>query len=249
MNEQQHHDEFYGGDAQTIHASALFGYLQERTAVDFLRRTGATRNHRVLSLGCGDGAIERLLAPHVAEIVGMDISSVAVDRANSQARAHGLANVRFESADLCDPPSSDAGHFDVVAGFGFLHHLPDEAIYRVMHAARQRLNGNGVFYSTDPNVYRVVRLFAALVRRSYDRYHSPDERELDPSALRKIARQAGFSQTQVRCIDYFLGPVAWVMPGLPNWLIKPLGHLDRLLAATPILRRVGSSFSLVARSA
>jgi SAM-dependent methyltransferase len=221
--------------------------VHRRTAHEFLRRTGVGRGERLLSLGCGDGAIERQLAPHVGEIVGLDVSGVAVARARAAAR--GLSNLSFVE---CDPRGRalDAwGRFDAIAAFAFLHHLDDAGIDALLAQARAALPDGGCFYSVDPSRRRMVRVFAALVRGAYERHHSPDERELDPEGIAAAARRAGFARTELRYTDFFLGPLAWLAPGTPRWTAPVLAALDALALHTPLVRRYASSFSLIARPA
>jgi hypothetical protein len=111
------------------------------------------------------------------------------------------------------------------------------------------LRPGGLFYSADPSRRRLVGLFAGLVRSTYDRYHSPDERELDPEALAACAAQAGFSRPAIGYTDYFLGPLAWLAPGTPSWLARRLEAMDNAALRLPLLRRYASSFSLLARAA
>src|SRR6185503_18738311 len=113
---------------------------------------------------------------------------------------------------------------------------------------RKTLRPGGVFYSTDPSRRRLVRLLVGLVRRTYDRHHSPDERELDPEAVAAFAEQAGFSQRAVTYTDYFLGPLAWLAPGTPPWLAALMEALDSASLRLPLARRYASSFSLRARA-
>src|SRR5207237_539652 len=61
VNERDYHDQHYANEAR-IFASPLFARVHDRSAADFLRLTGAGPAQRMLSLGCGDGAIERRLA-------------------------------------------------------------------------------------------------------------------------------------------------------------------------------------------
>src|SRR5437588_8758510 len=84
-----------------------------------LKLTGAGKNSRVLSLGCGIGDTELLLAPHVGEIVGIDLSPAAIRQARADADRLGIPNARFEQG------TSASGRFDVVIAVFFLHHLPD----------------------------------------------------------------------------------------------------------------------------
>jgi SAM-dependent methyltransferase len=240
MNERDYHDRHYETEA-AIFARPLFRRVHARAVRQFLRATRAGRSHRVLSLGCGDGSIERLLAPQVGEVVGMDISPVAIDQA--RARSQGVSNVSFFVAD-----GDWRGHYDFIVAFAFLHHLDDAAIRETLRAARRSLKPGGIFYSSDPSVRRMVALFRGLVRGTYQRYHSPDERELDPAALAALVADAGFAAPAISYADYFLGPLAWLAPGAPRWLGAPLEALDDLALAIPWLRRYASSFCLCASS-
>ncbi len=113
---------------------------------------------------------------------------------------------------------------------------------------REALRPGGAFYSSDPSRQRLVGLFTGLVRRAYDRHHSPDEREIEPQALAALAAAAGFSRAAIEFTDYFLGPLAWLAPGTPRWLAPPLEAIDNLALSVPLLRRYASSFSLLARA-
>jgi len=140
------------------------------------------------------------------------------------------------------------GEFDVIVAFAFLHHLADGAIADTLRAARRRLRPGGAFYSSDPSQRRLVRRLAGLVRTTYERYHSPDERELDPAVLARLALEAGFASAAIGYTDYFLGPLAWLAPGTPRWVAAPLAALDGVALRVPLLRRYASSFSLLARA-
>jgi SAM-dependent methyltransferase len=238
VNEREFHDRHYAAEA-ALFDTPLFRRVHDRAARRFLRETGAGAAHRVLSLGCGEGSLERRLAPHVGEVVGIDISEVAVSQARAKSAAH--RNLRFEASR-----GLPQGPFDVVAAFAFLHHLDDGAIAETLRAARKALKPGGVFYSSDPSRRRLVGLFTGLVRRTYEHYHSPDERELDPYLLMKLIGAAGFERVEVRYTDYFLGPLAWLAPGTPRGLAAGLEALDNLALAVPLVRRYASSFSLCA---
>jgi len=240
VNERDYHDEHYAAEA-ALFETPLFRRVHDRAARQFLRATRAGRSHRILSLGCGEGSIERRLAPHVGAIVGVDISSVAI--AQARAKSAGLANLSFEISAEVVP-----GEFDIVAAFAFLHHLDDAAIARTLRAARDVLRPGGLLYSSDPSRQRLVGLFRRVVRETYERHHSPDERALEPAALVRMCREAGYSEVTTEYTDYFLGPLAWLAPATPARLAGPLESLDNLALGIPLLRRTASTFSLCACS-
>jgi SAM-dependent methyltransferase len=238
VNEREYHDQHYAAEA-ALFESPLFRRVRDRAARQFLRCTRPGPSHRILSLGCGDGSIERLLAPHVGSIVGVDISPVAI--AQARTKSAGYANLSFTER-------SPGGPFDIVAAFAFLHHLDDAAIRDTLRAARKALRPGGLLYSSDPSRRRLVGLFRGLVRKTYERHHSPDERELDAGTLASMALQAGFSRVQMGYTDYFLGPLAWLAPGTPSGVARAIEAMDNLALRVPLLRRYASSFYLCASS-
>lgn len=238
MNERDYHDQHYKAEAALFDAP-LFRRVHDRAAREFLRCTGAGPSHRILSLGCGDGSIERRLAPYVGSIVGVDISPVAI--AQARIKSAGFANLAFAE-------KAPDGPFDIVAAFAFLHHLDDTAIRDTLRSARKALRPGGLFYSSDPSRRRLVGLFRGLVRKTYDRFHSPDERELDPRALALMLSETGFERPAIGYADYFLGPLAWLAPGTPAGLARALEAMDNFALKVPLLRRYASSFYLCVSS-
>lgn len=80
---------------------------------------GDLAEKRVLDLGCGVGRNGIQIARYAAEVVGYDLSEVAVARANETAQQHGVTNFRAEVNNF-----SDVGEerFDVVLCVNMLHH-------------------------------------------------------------------------------------------------------------------------------
>jgi SAM-dependent methyltransferase len=76
---------------------------------------------RTLEVGCGTGTNAIYLAQHGFEVVGVDISPVAVE----SARARALGRCRFETADFLDeaPPG---GPFEFVFDRGCFHSFDDD---------------------------------------------------------------------------------------------------------------------------
>jgi cyclopropane fatty-acyl-phospholipid synthase-like methyltransferase len=72
------------------------------------RLNGTIRGRSVLELGCGEGHLTQVLFREVRNAIGVDISEVAIQRAQSR----GLPNALFESLDFMK--ISFEGH-DVIA--------------------------------------------------------------------------------------------------------------------------------------
>jgi SAM-dependent methyltransferase len=247
VSERDHHDQFYGADAQRIFSSPLYRALLEAHARFLAAATPELAGARILSLGCGDGRREILMAAGVGEIVGIDISPIAIELARRDAAARGVHNVRFEVGDSVRLSAGWQG-FDGVWCAGFLHHLSDADIPALLGAARGALRAGGRFVSMDPNAWRAVNLLKPLFRRAYDRHHSTGERELRPGDVVRSVTSAGFRDVEVRYTDAFISPLAWLFPHLPAPLAPALAGLDQLLVRTPLIQRLSSGFAVVARN-
>lgn len=75
-------------------------------------------------LGCGTGQISRVLAPHVARVIGVDGSPDMLQAARS--RSKGVTNVDFRIGNLESLPVKD-GELDAAIMALVLHHVPDPA--------------------------------------------------------------------------------------------------------------------------
>jgi ubiquinone/menaquinone biosynthesis C-methylase UbiE len=77
-------------------------------------------DERVLDAGTGTGALAFAIAPHVAEVVGVDLVPELL--AEARARAADFPTVTFVEGDVTRLPS-DLGDFDVAASVRTLHHI------------------------------------------------------------------------------------------------------------------------------
>jgi cyclopropane fatty-acyl-phospholipid synthase-like methyltransferase len=133
--ELEYHERLYSGFAQKHFAKPAVRALREHMVARICRLTGAGASSRVLSLGCGIGDTELLLAPKVNEIVGVDLSPKAVRQASADAARLGASNAHFIEGTI----SAVAGAFDVVIAIFFLHHLADKELADVPSRLRTML--------------------------------------------------------------------------------------------------------------
>jgi predicted TPR repeat methyltransferase len=96
------------GDPWDIESSE---YERDR-CVQLLRMLGDRRYARVLEIGCGAGYLTRLLAPHADQIVALDISETAIDRARTLGA--GATMVDFRVANVMDYKPQIDGPWDLI---------------------------------------------------------------------------------------------------------------------------------------
>ena len=76
--ELDYHERLYSGFAQQHFAKPAVRALREHMAARIVEAARLDASSRVLSVGCGIGDTELLIAPHVMEVVGLDLSPAAV---------------------------------------------------------------------------------------------------------------------------------------------------------------------------
>jgi SAM-dependent methyltransferase len=119
---------------------------------------------RVLDVGCGPATNARRFAG--ADYVGVDINE------HYLARARAKHPGRFVQADLQTADLSSLGTFDTILVNSFLHHLPDEAVGRILRQLQKLLEPEGRVHMLElvlPEERSVARLMARLDRGRYAR--------------------------------------------------------------------------------
>jgi predicted TPR repeat methyltransferase len=96
------------GDPWDFESSA---YERDR-CVQLLKMLEGRRYARVLEIGCGAGYLTRLLAPHADQIVALDISETAIERA--RALSMGQTAVDFRVANIMDYKPQADGPWDLI---------------------------------------------------------------------------------------------------------------------------------------
>jgi SAM-dependent methyltransferase len=205
--------------------------LRAHLVSQILFHTGAGRDSRMVSLGCGTGETELLLAPYVGEILGIDLSPAAVRQAREAGARAGVSNVTFREGVFEELPAPHTGYDAAIAIF-FLLQTPDQT--RLAARVGGWLRPGGVLFALDPGPYRLL-----------SRSRTPDRRKLPPGEVRQIFQAAGF-EARTEPYDFVSSPLAGLLPAWgKTYLASRL--LDDWILRVPGLRSLGSNFWLIAR--
>jgi ubiquinone/menaquinone biosynthesis C-methylase UbiE len=151
--------------------------LQDARAAELeqkiLRFVAPAGDERALDSGTGSGALAFALAPHVREVVGVDVVPELLEQARE--RAEQVPNVSFVEGDATKLPFGYA-EFDLAGTLRTLHHVerPELAVAELVRVTRAR----GRILVVD-QIAPVDPLAAAELNRF--------ERTRDPSHMRTFA--------------------------------------------------------------
>jgi SAM-dependent methyltransferase len=188
-------------EASWDHNAHHYGWIQRQLSL---------RPSHVLEVGCGTGALARLLAHRAERVTAIDLSSEMIRVARSRAT---MGNLRFEVADIMT--WSAAQPFDAVITVSTLHHLPLETgLSRLRDLVRPggRLVVLDLFQAATP-ADQLANLMSMPISAGLRLLH--ERRLLPPRAVRDAWEEHGARDryptiAQVRAIADHLVPGARV---------------------------------------
>lgn len=216
--ERRFHDERFGADE--ARSSDRFYVVNDECAAAYetrVLRLGA--GNRVLEIGCGLNSPALALAAMGAQVIGIDISPVAIDEARE--RAEGVENVRFEVMDA-EALTVDDGSLDLVIGTGILHHLD---LSHVSDEIRRVLAPGGRAVFVEPLGHNPL---INLYRRLTPGERTVDEHPLLTSDFALLRERFG----SVECTSYVfvtLGAIPFRRFSFFGRLTRVLQRVDRTL--------------------
>ena len=189
------------------------------------------RNAKIIEYGCGTGSYAFTLAANNAEsVAGIDISSVAIEIANSKAASQGLENnLKFQVMNAENLEFADSSH-DLICGSGILHHLNLES---ALASICRVLNSNGKAIFLEPLGHNFL---INLYRRFTPNIRSEDEHPLLEKDLAFLS--SNFHNVEIQYF-YLTSLAASFIAGKPgfNSVLKSLEFLDSILFKLPGVKK------------
>jgi SAM-dependent methyltransferase len=228
-------DAFYSRASRDLALNETFFSKYARPVNDWdwrqwgAKRLGSVSGCAVLDFGCGAGEESVYLAKMGAKVTAIDVSPVGVRLTAERASFNGVGD-RVEAICMrADPTEFPEASFDVVHGFGILHHIGlRQGLVEVKRLLKP--GGRGLFFEHMGNSPLLERM-----RSRHDDKYTDDERPLTWTEITAMAPE--FRQMELRAfhlisrlrtrVRFFGGPA--------------VKRLDAgLLAAMPTLRRLAS---------
>ena len=154
----------HGDIFNAVEQRRLYGMLQE--AVRSVR-TGATPA-KALDFGCGSGNLTRHLIALGVSTVSADVSEDFLEGIRRKFSSTGLSQtLRLNGADLSNVPDA---HFDLVASYSVLHHVPDYPA--IVHEMCRVVKPGGILYvdhEVTENYYARPPIYVEFLRKARSR--------------------------------------------------------------------------------
>ena len=125
----------------------------------------------ILDIGCGTGELTLYLATKGYDVIGVDISPLAIDIAKKKAEDRSII-VKFEIQNALD--LSLIARFDTVTDSGVFHVFKDEELKKYVHNIKEILNPNGVYHfivfsDLEPDGWGPRRISKAEIEQTFQK--------------------------------------------------------------------------------
>ncbi len=120
--------------------------MTPRKNADVLRALLPLKGRRVIDIGCGDGALARLMTREGARVTGVDNNPAQLAKARATEAAGDESYVMAPGEKLPFPD----GAFDAAVIFNALHHIPVEVLDAALAEAARVLAPGGILYIAEP---------------------------------------------------------------------------------------------------
>ena len=223
-------------ESTRIRAERRCDYMISQMTVSDVSKTSDTS---VLEIGCGTGKNCFMLAQKTGmKILGTDLCVPFIEDAKKNFQ---LPNLRFDILNFNDADQFKGEKFDYIIGNGILHHLYhhlDEAFVNMKHLLKE----NGKIIFLEPNIFNpyVYLIFSYNSLRLKVRLE-PDEMAFSKSFVTKKLTNSGYKNIKVEYKDFLL-------PGIPEALIKPSIIIGDIIEKIPLLKCVSQSIYIVAET-
>jgi SAM-dependent methyltransferase len=189
---------------------------------------GSVKDCYVLDYGCGQGEEATYLAKMGAHVTAIDISPVGIQLTKERARLNGVGDRVSAMLMRCDPTEFPSESFDVIHGFGILHHI---GLQIGMMEIKRLLKpgGRGLFFEHMGNSKTIERLRPK--EKDYTKGERPvtwkEIQEIRPEFSRLVTRPFHIASRLRKRVQVLNRPV-----------VKRVDHA--ILSALPFMRHFAS---------
>jgi 2-polyprenyl-3-methyl-5-hydroxy-6-metoxy-1,4-benzoquinol methylase len=207
-----------------------------RRAEYIISLTDSKENKSILEIGCGTGEVSFWIAEQTKmNVLGTDLCIPFIEQADQK---FVLPNLKFEVLDFNKPQQMKGRTFDYIVGNGILHHLYYH-LDSVLSTFQELLNKDGKIIFLEPNIYNPYCAFIFNYARKWANLE-PDEMAFSKYFINAKLVQSKFKEINIEYKDFLL-------PGIPEILIKPSILAGNVLENIPLLKMLSQSIYISAK--
>lgn len=158
-------------------------------------RCGGVAGKRILDVGCGGGLMAEAMAQRGAHVLGIDLSTVAIQVATAHAEQSGLTDrVQYQLTGIEALGAEHEGQYDIINCLEMLEHVPDPAAI-IEQCQRLLKPGGQLFVSTinrNPKAFVFAIVGAEYLLNLVPRGTHEFKKFIRPSELSAWCREYGF---------------------------------------------------------
>ncbi len=196
--------EQFGSTAASYLTSAV--HAQGADLQELAQIASASRQPRILDLGCGGGHVSFAMAPHAVEVVAYDLSPDMLQVVAAAATERGLNNLVTQQGSADSLPFADAS-FDLVCTRYSAHHWRN--LPQALQEAARVLKRGGKFIMIDTGAPEDVLAdtYVQAIELLRDTSHV---RNVSRSSWRKLVQRAGLQIESEKSWKLRLEFASWV---------------------------------------
>jgi 2-polyprenyl-3-methyl-5-hydroxy-6-metoxy-1,4-benzoquinol methylase len=172
--------------------AALIKGTKDTSLPAFLDAVKPVLADRMLDVGCGTGRFAVSMAPLVAQVVGVDLTSAMLNQARLAQAAAQIENIEWRQFDVNELPFADSD-FTLVTSRAMLHHVASPASVIAEMRRVCAPGGRIVVNDLTPKPEKVAAFDAIEILRDPSHTHAMTHGE-----LRAIGAESGLTEIAVR---------------------------------------------------
>jgi ubiquinone biosynthesis O-methyltransferase len=167
-------------------------FWEEKELIRVKNLIGDKLKGKILDVGCGNGAVAIYLSkqPSVKEVIGIDISSTAVEICRKAARKAKNETVKFQEASVTELPFKNQA-FDTIYSFEVIEHIID--VSAMLKECNRVLKKGGFFAMSTVELNFIKRILVSVfLFEKYFSPHTPHIRFFTKRSLQQLLEDHGF---------------------------------------------------------
>jgi len=219
-------------DKQNVYSKVEYPKEDDPVLNAALHHFGNVKNKRIIDLGCGSGKSSLYFASHGAQVISIDISSIAVNNLLEFCRLNNINNVK--PMNMSALSISEIGQVEFIYGSFILHHI--EPFDRFAEILRSVIidGGKAFFHENSSESSLLIWFRQHIVGKLWlPKYGDDEEFPLMPSEIKLLKHYFNVKVVHPQLLFFRL--ISTYL--LRGHMMAPFAFLDKIFYKIPLFRK------------